>query len=193
VAYTFLERLYTGSRWAIQAVFYGKEVPSTIKEVLTTLSTLPTQLQIMKESSARIATMHTMARARAHYEDLELSTLVGGFPQTYKGKNLDQTTYNALRKETFVPASQLVQEMKVTRFQPAYDEDGKRVKLGSLPPLDLTPEGRKDEFAPDIDSSNLLDDEEIFEAFASVDWAADQAKTNPSTDAAQAEGHKTRE
>lgn len=193
VAYTFLERLYTGSRRAIQAAFYGKEVPSTIKEVLKTLSTLPAQLQIVKESSARIATMHTMARAKAHYEDLELSTLVGGFPETYKGKDLDQVTYNALRKETFFPASQLVQEMKLTRFQSAFSEDGKRVKLGSLPPLNLTPEGRKNEFAPDIDSSSLIDDEEIFEAFATVDWAADHAQTNPSTDAAQAEGNKTRE
>jgi hypothetical protein len=192
-AYTFLEQLYIGSRRAIRAAFYGKEVPSTIKDVLKTLSTLPTQLQIVKESSARIATMHTMARAKANYEDLELSTLVGGFPETYKGKNLDQLTYNALRKETFVLASQLVQEMKLARFQSAFSEDGKRVKLSSLPPLNLTPEGRKDGFTPDIDSSSLIDDEEIFEAFATVDWAADHVRTNPSTDAAQAEGNKTRE
>lgn len=137
--------------------------------------------------------MHTMARAKAHYEDLELSTLVGGFPETYKGKDLDQLTYNALRTETFVPASQLVQEMKLTRFQSAYSEDGKRVKLGILPPLELAPEGRKNEFAPDIDSSNLIDDEEIFEAFSTVDWAADYAKINPSTDTVQAEGSKTQE
>jgi hypothetical protein len=43
-AYTFLEQLYIGSRRAIQAAFYGKEVPSTIKDVLKTLSTLPAQL-----------------------------------------------------------------------------------------------------------------------------------------------------
>src|SRR3990170_8116444 len=71
-AYTFLEQLYIGSRRAIQAAFYGKAAPSTIKDALNTLSTLPAQLQIMKQSSARIATMHTMARAKAHYEDLEL-------------------------------------------------------------------------------------------------------------------------
>ena len=85
-AYTFLEQLYIGSRRAIRAAFYRKETPSTIKGVLETLSTLPAQLKIVRESSACIATMHTMARTRAHYEDIDLDVLVGGFPETYKGK-----------------------------------------------------------------------------------------------------------
>lgn len=192
-AYTFLEQLYIGCRRAIRAAFYRKEIPSTIKGVLETLSTLPAQLNIVKESSARIATMHTMACTRAHYEDLDLDTLVGGFPETYKGKKIDQLTYNALRKETFIPASLLVKEMKLARFQPSYDEDGKKEKLDPLPPLTLSPKGRKDEFVPAIDSSSLIDAEEIFEAFADVDWDADHDQINPSADADRAGGDKTQE
>ena len=157
------------------------------------MSTLPAQLKFVKESSARIATMHTMARAKAHYEDLELQTLVGGFPETYKGKKIDQATYNALRKETFIPASLLVKEMKLARVQPSYGEDGKKEKLDPLPPLALSPKGRKDEFAPAIDSSNLIDAEDIFEAFADVDWDADDDQINPSADADRAKGNKTQE
>jgi hypothetical protein len=193
VAYTFLEQLYIGSRRAIRAAFYRKEIPSTIKGVLETLSTLPAQLNIVKESSACIAMMHTMARTRAHYEDLDLDTLVGGFPETYKGKKIDQLTYNALRKETFIPASLLVKEMTLARFQPSYGEDGKKEKLDPLPPFTLSPKGRKDEFVPAIDSSSLIDAEEVFEAFADVDWDADYDQINPSADADRAEGNKTQE
>lgn len=192
-AYTFLEQLYIGSRRAIRAAFYKKEIPSTIKGVLETLSTLPAQLKVVKESAARIATMYTMARAKAHYEDIDLDVLVGGFPETYKGKMLDQLTYNDMRKETFIPASSLVKEMKLAKFQPSYGEDGKKEKLDPLPPLTITPKGRKDEFAPAIDSSNLIDAEEIFEAFADVNWDADYDQINPSADSDRAGGSKTQE
>jgi hypothetical protein len=192
-AYTLLEQLYTGSRRAIRAAFYRKEIPSTIKGVLETLSTLPAQLKIVKESATRIATMHTMARTRAHYEDIDLNVLVGGFPETYKGKALDQLTYNALKKETFIPGSSLVKEMKLARFQPAYGEDGKKEKLDPLLPLTITPIGRKDEFVPAIDSSSLIDAEEIFEAFADVNWDADYDQINPSADSDRAGGDKTQE
>jgi hypothetical protein len=192
-AYTFLEQLYIGSRRAIHAAFYRKEIPSTIKGVLETLSTLPAQLTIVRESSARIAMMHTMACTRAHYEDLDLDTLVGSFPETYKGKKIDQPTYNAPRKETFIPASLLVKEMKLARFQPSYGEDGKKEKLDPLPPLTLTPKGRKNEFVPSVDSSSLIDAEEIFEAFVDVDWDADHDQINPSADVDRAGGDKTQE
>ena len=90
-------------------------------------------------------------------------------------------------------SDKLVKEMKLAKFQAAYGEDGKREKLSSLPPLTLTPEGRKDEFAPAVDSSSLIGAEEVFEAFANVDWNADYAQINPSADAASAGGNKTQE
>jgi hypothetical protein len=70
-------------------------------------------------------------------------------------------------------ACQLAQGLDLNKYQPAYDSQNIRIKPPSRPVLDLTPQRRKQLFAPELDPSIILNDEANFEALTGINWTSD--------------------
>ena len=68
-------------------------------------------------------------------------------------------------------ASKLAVETSLSSYKAAYDADNKRVSAQVHEPTDLIPPIRKHTFAPDIDPSNLIDDEAVFRVLTGINWA----------------------
>ena len=68
-------------------------------------------------------------------------------------------------------ASKLADETSLSTYQAAYDADNKKLSVPVHEPTDLIPPIRKHTFAPDIDPSNLIDDEAVFRALTGINWA----------------------
>ena len=70
-------------------------------------------------------------------------------------------------------ASQLVEELDLKKYQPAYNEENVRVTPPSYTPIDLTPARRKHIFAPDVDPSFIMKEDAVFQALTTIDWDLD--------------------
>ena len=70
-------------------------------------------------------------------------------------------------------ASQLAEAIDLSLFKAVYDDNNKKIKptIYEAPPLD--PPARKHTFAPEVDSSTLIDDEAVFQALHGIDWSTD--------------------
>ena len=68
-------------------------------------------------------------------------------------------------------ASKLTDETSLTTYQASYDADKKKSGAPVHEPTDLIPLIRKQIFAPNIDPSNLIDDEDVFRALTGINWA----------------------
>ena len=68
-------------------------------------------------------------------------------------------------------ASKLADETSLSTYQAAYDGDNKKIGAPVHEPTELIPPIRKHTFAPDIDPSNLIDDEAVFRALTGINWA----------------------
>ena len=185
-AYTLLEQLYTGSLRTIRYVMGAKNMPTTIKESLNVLSTLPSQLKELKLSAARAAAIFTLVQAKAYNEDLDMAELTGGFPQhNYEGKEFTSKDFNRLRIETRPIATKLAEEVNLERYQAAYNDAGERVQPSSFEAISLIPHGRKDCFVPEFEPSNLIEETDTFAALSSIDWDADEAQIAAAAKVAQ--------
>ena len=67
--------------------------------------------------------------------------------------------------------SKLAEETDISHYQPVYDSDQKRYPAPTHDVEDLTPPIRKHTYAPDVDPSNLISDEAVFQALSGIDWA----------------------
>ena len=65
-------------------------------------------------------------------------------------------------------ASKLAKETNLSTYQAAYDVENKKMKASVHQETDLTPPICKHTFAPDIDPSNLIDDEAVFRALTGI-------------------------
>ena len=68
-------------------------------------------------------------------------------------------------------ATRLAKETKLSQYQASYDADNKKVKAPIHQETNLIPPIRKHTFAPDINPSNLIDDEAMFRALTGIGWA----------------------
>ena len=68
-------------------------------------------------------------------------------------------------------ASKLAEKTDISKYHPVYEADNAKVKAPTHESVDLIPPTRKHTFAPDIDSSRLIDDEAIFRALTGINWA----------------------
>ena len=68
-------------------------------------------------------------------------------------------------------ASKLAEDTDLSHFQPFYNAEGKRQSTDIHEVEELVPPIRKHTFAPDIDPSNLIDDEAVFRALTGINWA----------------------
>ena len=68
-------------------------------------------------------------------------------------------------------ASKLAEETNLSQYQAAYDAENKKIKAPVHQEVDLIPPTHKHTFAPNIDPSNLIDDEAVFRALTGINWA----------------------
>jgi hypothetical protein len=74
-------------------------------------------------------------------------------------------------------ASKLAQKTDLSKYHPVYDAENAKVKAPVYEVADLIPPTRKHTFAPDIDPSNLIDDEAVFKALTGIDWSLPNFQT----------------
>ena len=68
-------------------------------------------------------------------------------------------------------ASKLAHEEDLSRYHPGYDLENVRVERPSYDIENLIPPVHKHTFAPDIEPSELINDEAYFHALAKIDWS----------------------
>ena len=67
-------------------------------------------------------------------------------------------------------ATLIADEADLTRYQPGYDVENRRIPTPHYKVTSLIPPIRKHTFAPEVDPSSLIDDEAGFQALSGIDW-----------------------
>ena len=67
-------------------------------------------------------------------------------------------------------ACQLAKEADLSYYQASYDVNNKRVAAPTPEAQNLIPPIRKHTYAPDIEPSNLISNEVVFQALTGIDW-----------------------
>ena len=90
-------------------------------------------------------------------------------------------------------ASQLAEDANLTVHRSRYDANNKRINAVMPEVQNLIPPIRKHTYAPDVDPSELISEEAVFQALTQIDWTtadfqpqgeeeeADPAQNDPST------------
>ena len=68
-------------------------------------------------------------------------------------------------------ASKLADDTDLSHFQPFYNAEGKRQPTDIHEVEELVPPIRKHTYAPDINPSNLIHEEAVFQALTGIDWS----------------------
>jgi hypothetical protein len=170
--YTLVEQLYTGAQRTIAAAIHKKQPPTLIKETLEKLSVLPQRIEELKRASARAGALTALSRAKAWQADLDPEDLANGCPSVKEdGSPFSADDFAEIARAMRPLATRLAEETNLSQYQAAYDADNKKMKAPVHPEVDLIPPTRKHTFAPDIDPSNLIDDEAVFRALTGINWS----------------------
>lgn len=184
--YSLTEKLYAGTLKTLVAVSCGRKPPTIIKEVLDNLSTVPAQISELKLSAARAGAITALSRAKAWQVELDPAEMAGGCPEFKdNGTAFDEADFARCVKEMRPLACQLAQGLDLNKYQPAYDSLNIRVKPPSHPVTDLTPQRRKQLFAPELDPSIIINEEATFEALMGIDWTSDDLQMADNEEPAQ--------
>ena len=169
--YTLIEQLYTGVQWIICTASHNKLPPTLIKEKLEKLSMLPPWFEELKRSAARAGALTALIRAKAWIPDLDAADIGSGYPSLKEDSSeFNNDDLRRLTREMQNLASKLAEETDLSHYQPVYDADPKRYPAPTHDVEDLIPPIRKHTYAPDVDPSNLISDEAVFQALTRIDW-----------------------
>lgn len=171
-AYTFIEQLYTGAQRVICIASYNKPTPTLIKDTLVKLYMTPAQIEEVKRSTARAGALSALTRAKAWIADLDPADIAKGYPGKQEDESeFDNEAVKALTKEMRPLASQLAEEVDLSVHRSSYDADNKQVDAAVKEAQNLIPPIRKHTYAPDVEPSNLISSEAVFQALTRIDWA----------------------
>ena len=67
--------------------------------------------------------------------------------------------------------SKLAEDTDLSHFQPVYDAEGKRQPADIQEFEELVPPIRMHTYAPDINLSNLIHEEAVFQVLTGIDWS----------------------
>ena len=113
--------------------------------------------------------MTALSRAKAWQADLDHEDLANGCPSVKEdGSAFSADDFAEIARAMRPLASKLADETSLSTYQAAYDTDNKRVSAPVHEPKDLIPPIRKHTFAPNIDRSNLIDDEAVFRVLTGI-------------------------
>ena len=176
--YTLVEQLYTGSQCALAVVALSNEVPTHLAEVLRRLAVLPQRVQELRRASARAGAIAALSRAKAFLPELDPADIALGYPSLKEdGTPFDQKDFAAWVKIVRPVATLIGNDTDLTKYQPGYDAENQRIPTPRYEAISLIPPTRKHTFAPDIDPSNLIDDEAVFRALTGIDWSSPNFQT----------------
>ena len=121
--------------------------------------------------------MNALSRVKAWQADLDPQDLPNGCPSVKEdGSPFNAADFAKIVREMRPLASKLAEETNLSQYQAAYDANNKKVKAPVHQEVDLIPLTRKHTFTPDIDPSNLIDDEVVFRALTGINWATPNFK-----------------
>ena len=113
-----------------------------------------------------------MTRAKAWISDLDPADIGNGYPSIKDdGSEFDNEDLRALTREMRSLASKLTEETDLSFHQSIYDAHNKRVNTPRYKTPTLIPPIRKHTCAPEVDPSNLINDEAVFRALTGIDWS----------------------
>ena len=159
----------SGAQRIISATSFGKPAPTTIQDTLKKLSVLPVRLEEVKKSAARGGALLALTRAKAWVPDLDPEEALTGFPDTKEdGSTFTAKDLHALTKEMRPLASKLAAESDLSRYHPGYDLQNERVERPVYDTVNLIPPVRPHTFAPDIEPSELINEEMYFRALTKI-------------------------
>src|SRR4051812_1900547 len=95
--------------------------------MLEDLSKVPAWIQESKRSAYRLGAMRALALCKVYDPSFEPAQLVEGFPaRTADGRLFENEDYQKIVRTTRVEASIIADDINVKRFEPGYDEQGKK-------------------------------------------------------------------
>src|SRR5215216_327004 len=137
----------------------------------------------MKRSSARAGAVTALSRAKAWLPELDLAEIATGYPSLKEdGTPFEKKDFAACVKEIRPLASLIANEMDLSKYQPAYDTENRNLPTPAYKVMDLIPPIHKHTFAPEVDPSELIDDEAEFQALSGIDWSSPNFKTTKDED-----------
>ena len=133
---------------------------------------LPAHIAELKRAAARAGALTALVRAKAWIPDLEEEDIIKGYPGVKEyGSNFNNDDLRWLTKQMRPVASKLAEGSDLSHFQPFYDAEGKRQPADIHEVEELVPPIRKHTYAPDINPSNLIHEEVVFQALTGIDWS----------------------
>ena len=133
---------------------------------------LPARLDELKRLAGRSGALTALIWAKAWIPDLETSDMGNSYPGVKEdGSEFNNEDLRRLTREMRPIASKLAEETDLSHNLPVYDSDHKRLPAPTHDVEDLILPIRKHTYAPDVDPSNLISDEAVFQALTRTDWA----------------------
>ncbi|XP_044319375.1 uncharacterized protein [Triticum aestivum] len=170
--YTLVEKLYIASR-ALAVVALSDDVPHLLQYLLKWLASLPQRIQDLRRASARAEAVAVLSRAKAWIPELDQADLALGYPSLKEdGTVFDGHDFTAYVKVIRPVATLIGNDTDLTKYQPGYDQENRRILAPPFDEVSLIPPTRKHTFAPEVDPASLIDDEAEFEALSGIDWAS---------------------
>ena len=171
--YTLVEQLYTGSQRALAVVALSNDVPYLLQDVLKRLAVLPQRIQELRRASARAGAIAALSRAKAWLPELDPADIALGYPSLKDdGTVFNDKDFTACVKDIRPVATLIGNDTDLTKCQPGYDKENRRIPMPHYDDVSLIPPTRKHTFGPEVDPTSLIDDEAEFEALSGIDWAS---------------------
>ena len=135
-------------------------------------------MEEMKQSSARADAVTALSRAKAWVPELDPSEVATGYPSLKEdGTPFDQKDFSACVKEIRPMATMIANDSDLSKYHPAYNKENQKMPTLAYRVMDLIPPIRKHTFAPEVEPSDLIDDEAEFQALSSKDWSSPNFQT----------------
>ena len=125
----------------------------------------------MTRSATRAGALLALTRAKARIADLDRVDIAKGFPSEQEnGAKFYNDTLKAMTREMRPLASQLAEEANLTVHRSFYDANNKRIEAVIPEVQNLIPLIRKHTYTPDVDLTELVSEEAVFQALTRIDW-----------------------
>ena len=171
--YTLVEKIYTGAQRTLATISPTNQAPTLLSDVLKKHSVLPSRIEEIKRSAARAGAVTALSRAKAWRAERDPAELATGYPSLKEdGTPFDKKDFAACVKEIRPLASLIADETDLSKYQAAYNLENQKMPTLAYKVMDLIPPIRKHTFAPEVDPSELIDDEAEFQALCGIDWSS---------------------
>ena len=171
--YTLVEQLYTGAQRTLATISPANQGPNLLSDVLKKLSIFPTRIQEIKWLCARAGAVTALSRAKAWVPELDPSEVATGYPSLKEDATpFDQKDFTTCVKEIRPMATLIANDMDLSKYHPAYNRENQKMPTLAYRVIDLIPPIRKHTFAPEVELSELIDDEAEFQALCGIDWSS---------------------